>query len=85
MTLESIMNFEKDQIVMFNPDNHGFKLVGAYSKRANRKGVVLLVDVKGKIDNEGQFKYVRTGRITVRWEHQIIESSIHHYSRLKIM
>lgn len=42
--LESIINFSPGQTVMFNPDSHGFKLIGHYENSKNLKGKVKKVN-----------------------------------------
>ena len=67
-TLESIMNFERGQVVKYNPDNHGFRKPKAFENVRGRIAKVIHVEQKGDVNSSGQFVYGRTGRITVLWE-----------------
>jgi hypothetical protein len=67
MKLESIINFEIDQTVKYNPENHGFKFLGAYGKVKDRVGVVKNILTEGYINENGYPSQRRTGRICVLW------------------
>lgn len=83
MTLESKINFRVGQTVMFNPDNHGFKLNGAYQKVKTGRGVIKKVETVYKVDSDFPTE-VPTGRIVVQWEGISFER-IHKSKHLKIV
>lgn len=63
MNIESIMNFEIEQRVRFNPDNHGFTHLRAYGKIKDREGVVVKLPCIGYINEDGYPSQKRTGQI----------------------
>jgi hypothetical protein len=65
MKLESIANFEVNQRVILNPDNHGMspKKPENYRKIKDRIGRVVKIET---VLGDGELIY--TGRITVRWD-----------------
>jgi len=83
-TVESLINFEVGQTVIYNPDNHGFLHIGAYLKVAERKGKVVRVEQIGGYDKDWKPTYAKTGRITVEWD-GVFETRIVNYKRLKIV
>jgi len=86
MTLESIINFNIGTKVIFNPENHGFKHLGAYDKVKNRTGRVSVIEtlVKNNIYAPSGFEHRPTGRISVLWDGDE-HPRIYNYKRLKII
>lgn len=78
ITLQSIMNFERGQTVMLNPDNPGERLT------LDRKGKVVSIFVNQIANSNGAAEYIRTGNLEIMWEGNK-RPKIENYKILKIV
>lgn len=81
MKLESIINFEIDQRVILNPDNHGMSLKKPENYRKIKDRVGRVVKIETKL---GDGELICTGRITVRWDGDYL-TRIYSYKNLLIL